>query len=214
MLSCGRYAPQLPESAQQPAVLAPCRPLAFSHGATDELTHSLGQTWVHLGMNMAATAVPLDPEDPRGPEDAVLYFGIIDILQVGDSPLCCRRSADPPAAGTCCQIPGGAQALWVQQQHHALLASLSGWQELCRDTCKLQSCMDSRYLNALEGDASRSQWSVVISTVPGSLQAHLLLLASIGTEEPQVPLAIYYWGGERKMPTAVACPSALPHDSC
>ena len=63
--------------------MVPCRPLAFSHGATDELTHSLGQTRVHLGMNMAATAVPLDPEDPRGPEDAVLYFGIIDILQVG-----------------------------------------------------------------------------------------------------------------------------------
>lgn len=97
-------------------LLVPCRPLAFSHGATDELTHSLGQTRVHLGMNMAATAVPLDPQDPRGPEDAVLYFGIIDILQVRTVSVL-QEVDNPPAAGTCFLILGGAQTWWVVQQH-------------------------------------------------------------------------------------------------
>ena len=69
------------------ALPIPCRPAAFAHGATDELTHSLGHTRVHLGLNMAATAVPIATEDgaqnaQSGPEDVVLYFGIIDILQV------------------------------------------------------------------------------------------------------------------------------------
>ena len=63
------------------------RPAAFAHGATDELTHHLGHTRVHLGLNMAATAVPVAPEEAgdvaqAGSEDVVLYFGIIDILQV------------------------------------------------------------------------------------------------------------------------------------
>ena len=63
------------------------RPAAFAHGATDELTHSLGHTRVHLGLNMAATAVPIASEGAgdnmqAGSEDVVLYFGIIDILQV------------------------------------------------------------------------------------------------------------------------------------
>ncbi|KAK9815279.1 hypothetical protein WJX72_000998 [[Myrmecia] bisecta] len=57
------------------------RPVAFSHGATDELTHSLGLQRVHLGINMASTAVPGSPEAGSQPEDVVLYFGIIDILQ-------------------------------------------------------------------------------------------------------------------------------------
>ena len=64
-----------------------CRPAAFAAGAKDELTHSLGHTRVHLGLNMAATAVPLASDDTgevaqAGSEDVVLYFGIIDILQV------------------------------------------------------------------------------------------------------------------------------------
>ena len=98
MVQCGQCAPQPPALKQQPAIPGPCRPLAFSHGATDELTHSLGQTRVHLGMNMAATAVPLDPEDPRGPEDAVLYFGIIDILQVRTTVSVLQEVCRP----TCC----------------------------------------------------------------------------------------------------------------
>ena len=64
-----------------------CRPAAFAHGATDELTHHLGHHRVHLGLNMAATAVPLASAQPddggqTGSEDVILYFGIIDILQV------------------------------------------------------------------------------------------------------------------------------------
>lgn len=64
-----------------------CRPAAFAHGATDELTHCLGHHRVHLGLNMAATAVPLASDDTAenaqaNSEDVVLYFGIIDILQV------------------------------------------------------------------------------------------------------------------------------------
>ncbi len=64
-----------------------CRPAAFAHGGTDELTHHLGHTRVHLGLNMAATAVPIASEEAgdnahTSSEDVVLYFGIIDILQV------------------------------------------------------------------------------------------------------------------------------------
>ncbi len=63
------------------------RPAAFAHGGTDELTHHLGHTRVHLGLNMAATAVPIASEEAGDnahttSEDVVLYFGIIDILQV------------------------------------------------------------------------------------------------------------------------------------
>lgn len=66
------------------------RPAAFAHGGTDELAHHLGHTRVHLGLNMAATAVPVAPEEAGdtaqgGSEDVVLYFGIIDILQVSQA---------------------------------------------------------------------------------------------------------------------------------
>ena len=42
---------------------------------------------MHLGLNMAATAVPIASDDSTenaqaNSEDVVLYFGIIDILQV------------------------------------------------------------------------------------------------------------------------------------
>jgi hypothetical protein len=59
------------------------RPMAFSAGATDEIAHRLGQTRVHLGMNMAATALPAGAEKAAPADDVILYFGIIDILQVG-----------------------------------------------------------------------------------------------------------------------------------
>ena len=59
-----------------------CRPVAFSAGATDEVSHSMGQQRVQLGMNVVATALPADDESSTQPEDVVLYFGIIDILQV------------------------------------------------------------------------------------------------------------------------------------
>lgn len=59
-----------------------CRPVAFSAGATDEISHSMGQQRVQLGMNVVATAVPPDGDSSAQPEDVVLYFGIIDILQV------------------------------------------------------------------------------------------------------------------------------------
>lgn len=72
--------------AMRPKRTETMRPAAFAHGATDELTHSLGHTRVHLGLNMAATAVPIASEEAgdnaqAGSEDVVLYFGIIDILQ-------------------------------------------------------------------------------------------------------------------------------------
>lgn len=59
-----------------------CRPVAFSAGATDEVSHSMGQQRVQLGMHVVATALPADDESTAQPEDVVLYFGIIDILQV------------------------------------------------------------------------------------------------------------------------------------
>ena len=59
-----------------------CRPVAFSAGATDEISHSMGQQRVQLGMHVVATAVPADDKSTSQPEDVVLYFGIIDILQV------------------------------------------------------------------------------------------------------------------------------------
>lgn len=50
---------------------------------TDALSHQLGLARVRLGMNMAATALPTGGEAAAGaqPEDVVVYFGIIDILQ-------------------------------------------------------------------------------------------------------------------------------------
>ena len=65
------------------------RPVAYTAGATDEVSHSMGQRRVQLGMNVVATALPAGGADVAGPEgtppqpeDVVLYFGIIDILQV------------------------------------------------------------------------------------------------------------------------------------
>ena len=42
----------------------------------------MGQQRVQLGMHVVATALPADEESTAQPEDVVLYFGIIDILQV------------------------------------------------------------------------------------------------------------------------------------
>ena len=70
-----------------------CRPVASGPGGADELAHALGQTRVQLGANMAAVAQPLplksagespsaQPHTPLPPhEDAIVFFGIIDILQ-------------------------------------------------------------------------------------------------------------------------------------
>ena len=59
-----------------------CRPVAYSAGATDEISHSMGRPRVQLGMHVVATALPAAEESSAQPEDVVLYFGIIDILQV------------------------------------------------------------------------------------------------------------------------------------
>ncbi len=59
-----------------------CRPVAFSAGATDEISHTMGQQRTQLGMNVVGTALPADADSNATPEDVVLYFGIIDILQV------------------------------------------------------------------------------------------------------------------------------------
>lgn len=58
------------------------RPVAFSAGATDEISHSMGQQRTQLGMNVVATAMPAGADSNATPEDVVVYFGIIDILQV------------------------------------------------------------------------------------------------------------------------------------
>ena len=60
--------------------VALCRPL-LSQGTSDELAHVLGHTQVQLGCNMVASTKPF-PSSPSPAEDVVLYFGIIDILQV------------------------------------------------------------------------------------------------------------------------------------
>lgn len=68
------------------------RPVASGPGGADELAHALGQTRVQLGANMAAVAQALPPREagnsptaqqqPLPPhEDAIVFFGIIDILQ-------------------------------------------------------------------------------------------------------------------------------------
>lgn len=62
--------------------MAAGRPMAYAAGATDEIAHRLGQKRVHLGMNMAATALPVGADKSTAPDDVILYFGIIDILQV------------------------------------------------------------------------------------------------------------------------------------
>lgn len=83
------------------------RPAAFAHGGTDELAHHLGHTRVHLGLNMAATAVPIAPEEAAdtaqgGSEDVVLYFGIIDILQVSQAWTDVPSSSVATCAGRSC----------------------------------------------------------------------------------------------------------------
>lgn len=68
------------------------RPVATGPGSADELAHALGQTRVQLGANMAAVAQPIVPgrdgrDSPSGQlppaanEDAIVFFGVIDILQ-------------------------------------------------------------------------------------------------------------------------------------
>jgi hypothetical protein len=54
------------------------RPLGDAE-RTDELAQSLGQPYVHLGMNMPAVA--LHDANVASPEDVIIWFGIIDILQ-------------------------------------------------------------------------------------------------------------------------------------
>jgi len=66
---------------------------------TDALSHQLGLARVRLGMNMAATALPAG-EAAAGaqPEDVVVYFGIIDILQARAgrrARTCSARAAAP-----------------------------------------------------------------------------------------------------------------------
>ena len=61
------------------------RPLAYAAGGTDDLAHSMGHTRSRLGLHMAATALPAGAASDTQPEDAVVYFGIIDILQVRSS---------------------------------------------------------------------------------------------------------------------------------
>ena len=54
------------------------RPLGDAE-RTEELAQSLGQPYVHLGMNMPAVALP--DASPTTPEDVIIWFGVIDILQ-------------------------------------------------------------------------------------------------------------------------------------
>ncbi|KAK9845785.1 hypothetical protein WJX81_002291 [Elliptochloris bilobata] len=58
------------------------RPGGGVMAGTDALSHQLGLARVRLGMNMAATALPVGEADAGAPpEDVVVYFGIIDVLQ-------------------------------------------------------------------------------------------------------------------------------------
>lgn len=60
---------------------------------TDALSHQLGLTRVRLGMNMTATALPAgEAAAGAAPEDVVVYFGIIDILQARREALPCLCS--------------------------------------------------------------------------------------------------------------------------
>lgn len=46
------------------------------------MAQSVGQPYVHLGMNMSALAIPDDPQQGGSQEEVLIWFGIIDILQV------------------------------------------------------------------------------------------------------------------------------------
>ena len=48
----------------------------------EALAQVLGQPYVHLGMNMPATAFTDGAPGGANPEDVIIWFGIIDILQV------------------------------------------------------------------------------------------------------------------------------------
>ena len=65
-----------------------CR-ILLTQGTSDELAHELGHTQVQLGCNMVAVTRP-SPPNLNPPEDVVLYFGIIDILQVSSTAAGCQ----------------------------------------------------------------------------------------------------------------------------
>lgn len=45
------------------------------------MAQTVGEPYVHLGMNMSALAIPDDPQG-GSQEEVLIWFGIIDILQV------------------------------------------------------------------------------------------------------------------------------------
>ena len=51
-------------------------------GTAEEIALRLGQSHVQLGLNLPAKSLPNAKAIGGIPEDVVLYFGIIDILQV------------------------------------------------------------------------------------------------------------------------------------
>eukprot|EP00898_Chlorokybus_atmophyticus_P009134 jgi/Chlat1/9221/Chrsp98S08478 len=67
--------------------LANIKPISVGQGGTDALAFAYGKTRVQLGVNMAATMIPMKYKDkeeqcPKNElQDVVLFFGIIDILQ-------------------------------------------------------------------------------------------------------------------------------------
>ena len=52
-------------------------------GTAEEIALRLGQSHVQLGLNLPAKSLPNKNAIGGIPEDVVLYFGVIDILQVG-----------------------------------------------------------------------------------------------------------------------------------
>ena len=71
----------------------------------NSLAPSVGQPQIHLGMHMAATALPDDPQAGGPPEEVLIWFGIIDILQV-----CCHR-----AHALCQEVVQRSFSVWSEE---------------------------------------------------------------------------------------------------
>ena len=82
---------------------------------TDALSYQLGLARVRLGMNMAATALPTGEATAGAQhEDVVVYFGIIDILQV----LLCGAESELWYARMCCFAPAVLEAAALLTDAH------------------------------------------------------------------------------------------------
>ena len=75
----------------------------------------MGHTRSRLGVHMAATALPAGAASDTQPEDAVVYFGIIDILQVRSSGRLSGKQSPTQHSSSRLRLEVGPQSLAIGQ---------------------------------------------------------------------------------------------------